>query len=424
MLRYVERRQRAGRAAGLAALVLAVAVAVGAPAGAVQRGVEDAEALRLEVATNTVTAPGVLVRQGEALVRTYRLRNLAEYPLRSVRIRDAQVSPAAFVCGGGRLGPLGELTCVSMLRAGTSSGMVTVTASALAPAPYAAPQVRARAGFRVRDAGLSLRRTVRRTGGEVRLAYLVSAAGTVPLDDLRLVDPLLANARLLCAGHPGLPPRLAPAGSVGCSALVTAVPGTHRSLGRISAAADDGAVADDGRPLPALALAAVADGGYAYAVPPGPPTTGTPAPGTPAPGTPATGIPGTGGSRSARTAAAKKKRFATRRPADSRTGAAAAAAAAGRTARLPHAAAPSPGGALPRTPKDPRHPPGLLGAPLGPDSEDWALTVELMLLVPALLVAVNSAVPTRGGSSPTERRSRGPGTTGPGEEPGTKNEPR
>ena len=264
----------------LALAAAALTPALCAPATGLTRGGEDRYALVLSVATNTVGRPGVPVRPGERLVRSYRLHNLAEYPLHGLRLVDPQAPGGAITCPhGDRLPGLVDETCTAVLKAGAAAGLrlVRVEASARAPGEYSDPITSAEAGYLGRASGLTLRREVgpdtalRSLPGPVRpelLRYRLAAPGSVSVQQLRLTDPLLAGGRLDCGGGSGLPDRLAAGATLDCTVVVPARPGVHLGTARALGAAEDGAVAEDGRPLPPVDLAAEATGGYTVAAPP------------------------------------------------------------------------------------------------------------------------------------------------------------
>ncbi|MET3987939.1 hypothetical protein ABIC27_005842 [Streptomyces sp. PvR034] len=234
--------------------------------GAAPKGGSDSGVLRLSVATNTVSRPGVHVRVGQRLVRVYRLRNYAEYGLDDLEVRDAQAPGGRARCPEPSLAPLGTMTCRAEIVASAGPHTVRVTATGV-PAWEGLPGggADAPAGYEAHHSALVLQRSA----SQKRLSYRLMYAGPTRLDDLRLDDPLLGNAGALrCSGGAGLPGRLLPGGSVDCWAPAPAGPGRHRSVARATGTTADRAVSSAGSLLPPLPLAAEAAAEYVVPAPP------------------------------------------------------------------------------------------------------------------------------------------------------------
>ncbi|MEV6972316.1 hypothetical protein [Kitasatospora sp. NPDC093806] len=275
------------------------------PAGGEARG-----AVRLEVRTNGATGTEVRVRSDEQLLRVYRLTNQAEYPLTVSVLKDAQVSGAAVVCGSQQpftLPPLGTAECSATLPARPGPQRTEVRAEADPPKGKGLPKAvaTAAAGYRGLVAGLTLTRvgaptgsgvltragrTPRRAlavdqspvlatpfndpvegagqralpavvGGDIRLRYRVDAVGDSPISAVSVVDHLPGVGPVGCSGQSagGL---LVPGSPLDCTAAGEAVPGRHTAVARAEGLAADGAVGQDGRPLPPRPVAAEAAGDY------------------------------------------------------------------------------------------------------------------------------------------------------------------
>lgn len=220
----------------------------------------------MAVSTNSVTAPGVQVRERQQLIRVYQLRNLAEYGLRNIEVRDAQVTGGSIRCPQTSLKPLGTMTCRATIvaLAGRHIGQVTATGVATRK-EYGRAQVATSAGYNAHSAKL----TLRRSASQKRLFYRLTYTGPAGLENLRLRDPLLREAGTLkCSSGAGLPKRLPTGGNVECWAAAPDSPGRHASVARASGTTADRAVSTTGSLLPPLALAAEAAAGYSV---PGPP---------------------------------------------------------------------------------------------------------------------------------------------------------
>jgi hypothetical protein len=243
--------------------------------GSAPAGGKDGDVLRMTVTTNSVSVPGVRIRAGQLAVRVYRLRNFAEYGLRGLGVRDPQVAGGSVRCPRDFLAPLGTMTCRAEVAPRPGRHLVRVTAAgAAAWEEYGRARASATAGYEVRPAVL----TLRRTASQKRLFYRIAYAGPAALENLRLHDPLLHDPRLrkaaplTCSSGAGLPRRLPAGGSVECWAPGPAGPGRHASVARVSGTAKDRAVSAKGARLPPLALSARAAAGYSVPVPPPPAT--------------------------------------------------------------------------------------------------------------------------------------------------------
>ncbi|PKV90072.1 hypothetical protein BX283_7733 [Streptomyces sp. TLI_146] len=232
--------------------------------GAAPLGGGDGDALRMAVSTNSVSVVGVRVRVGQELIRTYRLRNFAEWGLRDVKVVDAQAVGGVARCPRGALAPLGTMVCRAVVRAAAGRHVSRVTATGVPTwEGYRSAYAAAPAGYDARASVL----TLERSASQKRLSYRLVYSGPAPLENVRLRDPLLDPAALRCASGGGLPPSL-PAGSdLECGAPAPDQPGPHESVARISGTTADKAVSWTGKPLPPLALAAEAVGGYTVPVP-------------------------------------------------------------------------------------------------------------------------------------------------------------
>lgn len=233
--------------------------------GSVPMGGTDKGALKMAVSTNSVTSPGVQVRERQNLVRVYQLRNLAEYGLRNIEVRDAQVAGGIVRCPRASLKPLGAMTCRAKIvaLAGRHIGQVTATGVA-ARKEYGRARAAVSAGYNAHSAVL----TLRRSASQKRLFYRLVYSGPAGLENLRLQDPLLRGAGpLKCSSGAGLPGRLPPAGNIECWASAPDSPGRHASVARASGTTADRAVSTTGSLLPPLALSAKAAAGYSVPSP-------------------------------------------------------------------------------------------------------------------------------------------------------------
>ncbi|MDY0810360.1 hypothetical protein [Kitasatospora purpeofusca] len=278
------------------------------PAGGEARG-----AVRLEVRTNGATGTEVRVRADEPLLRVYRLTNQAEYRLTVTTLKDAQVSGAPVVCGGEQplvLPPLGVVECSATLPARSGPQRTEVRVEAAAPKGMPSAVAATQAGYRGLVAGLVLTRvglptgsgvlaradrsadrsagrsTGRSTGwtaaddaflpavrtsgpralpmvagGDVRLRYRVDAVGDSSISAVSVAEHLPGVGPVSCTGQSaaGL---LEPGRPLDCAASGAAVPGRHTGVARAEGLAADGAVGQDGRPLPPRPVAAEAAGDY------------------------------------------------------------------------------------------------------------------------------------------------------------------
>ncbi|MFJ8434438.1 hypothetical protein ACIQ9P_24340 [Kitasatospora sp. NPDC094019] len=300
-------------------LVPAGAAAAGAPRTPTVRpaGGEARAAVRLEVRTNGATGGEVRVRADEPLLRVYRLTNRAEYRLTVTSLKDPQVSGAPVVCGGEQplvLAPLGVVECSATLPAHGGPQRTEVRVEAAAPKGMPQAVATAQAGYRGLVAGMALARVgtptgsgvvaradrgsdrgadrstdrgvevgvevsaaadaslsvVRRSGrralpmaagGDLRLRYRVDAVGDSPISAVSVAEHLPGAGPVSCTGQSaaGL---LEPGKPLDCAAEGSAVPGRHTGVARVEGLAVDGAVGQDGRPLPPRPVAAEAAGDY------------------------------------------------------------------------------------------------------------------------------------------------------------------
>ncbi|MET9700829.1 hypothetical protein ABZY31_28495 [Streptomyces sp. NPDC006529] len=252
--------------------------------GSAPAGGGDGDALRLAVSTNGVPAPGVQVRSGQQLLRLYHLRNLAEYGLENVEVRDPQVVGGTARCPSTSLAPLGTMTCRATLPALAGRHTVRVAATGV-PAweGYHSPRASAPAGYDAHASTL----TLLRSASQKRLSYRLAYAGPADLEGVRLRDPLLLTAGpLTCSTGPGLPRRLPAGAGVECWATAPARPGRYESVAVASGTTPDRAVSPTGSMLPPLALTAEASAAYSVPAPPPPPAAPRPAAPVPPPGSP------------------------------------------------------------------------------------------------------------------------------------------
>ncbi|MFI1104618.1 hypothetical protein [Streptomyces melanogenes] len=388
----------------------------------------DGDALRMAVSTNSVSVVGVRVRAGQEIIRTYRLRNFAEYGLRDVRVVDAQAVEGAARCPRASLEPLGSMACRAVVRAVAGRHVGRVVATGVPTwQGYRVASVAVSAGYDARVSEL----TLERAASQKRLSYRLRYAGPAPLENLRLEDPLLDAAPLRCASGDGLPVGLPSGSDLECWAPAPAQPGRYESVARASGTTADGAVSPAGTPLSPLALAAEAAGGYTVPTPPErtrPAGPGGPVPGErrrlvrqvpprgPAarrsqPGAPAAAGPRRAGTAPAPGPAAPLVPGVVARlgvpvppgpplpPGFSVPGGTVGAAPAGRAPGLPVPAVPTPGALPPGSAvagRRLRPPGGVLD-----EGMDWAFISLVVVAFPALLVAVTSV--SRTSNSPGER---------------------
>lgn len=233
--------------------------------GSAPLGGGDGDALRMAVSTNSVPVAGVPVRMGQELIRTYQLRNFAEYGLHSVKVVDEQAVGGAARCPRTSLPPLGTMVCRAVVRAVAGRHVGRVRASGVPTwQGYRSASVAVSAGYDARTSVL----TLERAASQKRLSYRLVYSGPAALENLQLRDPLLDAAALRCASGGGLPAVLPAGTELECWAPAPDRPGRHESVARASGTTADGAVSPEGRPLPLLALAAQAAAGYTVPAPP------------------------------------------------------------------------------------------------------------------------------------------------------------
>ncbi|WP_369382598.1 hypothetical protein [Streptomyces sp. cg36] len=371
--------------------------------GSAPRGGGDGGALRMSVSTNSVVSVGVRVRAGQELMRAYRLRNLAEYGLRDVKVVDAQAVGGVAACPRASLAPLGTMVCRAAVRAVAGRHVVRVTATGVPTwEEYGTAAATASAGYDARASVL----TLERAASQKRLFYRLVYSGPAALENVRLRDPLLDPAALRCVPGGGLPARLPTGSALECSAPAPDRPGPHESVARATGTTADEAVSPAGTPLPPLALEAEAPGGYTVPVPPrrarpvapvgqaaggrrgpGAPLRGAP----PRPGPPAAVAPLPGGAPPAPLAPGFLAGLGVPVPPGVAVppgiapGGVAGVAPAGRT---PGRAVPTTG-PLPPDTAVAAHRPQRGGSPLD-EGMDWAFISLVVVAFPALLVAITS----------------------------------
>lgn len=376
----------------LAALATGVCLLGAAPGGG---GAEDA--LRMTVRTNSVPAVGVPVRAGQELIRTYHLRNNAEYGLRTVKVVDPQVFGGVVPCPRAFLKPLETMVCRAVVPAAAGRHVDPVTATGNPTwEKYRSARVSVPAGYDGHASAL----TLRRSASQERLSYHLTYSGPAPLDNVRLRDPLLSSdAALRCPSATGLPRRLAAGQSVECWAPAPKEPGRYESVALVSGTMADRAVSPTGTWLPPLVLSTRAAAGYSV----------------PRPAAPVPVGPGRNGA-DARPRGTAPRRATTAGP---RTFGVAPAPgpppAAGQPPPPANAApgqrtSPGAGGAVekPLAPTAVPSPPATQAAERGSsrkgrpleESVDWVFLTLMIVLFPALLVAITSSA------------SRGPGSRG------------
>ncbi|MYW64269.1 hypothetical protein GTY65_09310 [Streptomyces sp. SID8379] len=236
------RARRTGRALarGLLVGLLLGAVcwtAVG-PAGADGAGTKG---LALEVTVNTRPGLGALrpgIRTGAAVVKTYRLTNRSGADLYAIRVVDPALPGALIRCPGGRdrvarLTGLRSVRCTATGRARPGTWVGDAVAAGRQPYLRATVRARARSGYAGVGAGLALAQTARVTGpGRAEVRYTVTNTGNRPVHRVRVADPALAPARVVCAGGGPVVAGIAPGATAVCRADVRRAPGTYVGRGR------------------------------------------------------------------------------------------------------------------------------------------------------------------------------------------------
>ena len=243
--------------AGAAVVALASVLVVPAFQGTAAAGGPGANALRVAVTTNGIARP--LGQQepllaGAQLARRYVISNASEATLVGVTVLDGQVPAGAIRCPGGTN------------RIATLPALSTVTCTALAPAlaGWRAAVVRVAADVHLGPLGVSASVTVSyfgvngslrlrelvngaraasapgvrvRPGEPVRLRYVLTNTGNVPLTGLTVRDSLGGGPAISCGptGDAAVA-RLDPGQQHVCTARLVAQPGRQRGAAVASAA--------------------------------------------------------------------------------------------------------------------------------------------------------------------------------------------
>ncbi len=238
--------------AGTAAFALASVLVVPAFQGTATAGRPGANALRVTVTTNGVARP--LGQQepllaGAPLARRYVIRNDSEATLVGVTVLDGQVPASAIRCPGGTnriatLRALSAITCTALTPAlaGWRSAVVRVVAGIqLGPVGVSASVTVSYFGV---NGSLRLRELVNGTraasapgirvtpGQPVRLRYLLTNTGNVPLTGIAVRDSLAGGPAITCGTTIA---RLEPGQQHVCTARVIAQPGRQRGFAQASA---------------------------------------------------------------------------------------------------------------------------------------------------------------------------------------------
>ncbi|MEV1021059.1 hypothetical protein [Streptomyces sp. NPDC050264] len=197
--------------------------------------------LVLEVTVNTRPGLGALdpgIRTGAAVVKSYRLVNHGGADLHDVWVRDPGMPGAAIRCPGGRgrvpmLTGLHSLRCTATGVARPGAWIGEVRAVGQLHLVRASVQASARSGYAGVGAALALTETARVTGPDrAQIRYVLVNNGNRPVHGVRVTDPALAPARIVCAGGRPVVAHLAAGARAACTAEVRRAPGTYVSRGR------------------------------------------------------------------------------------------------------------------------------------------------------------------------------------------------
>ncbi|MEU6372039.1 hypothetical protein [Streptomyces sp. NPDC046909] len=291
--------RRSGGRHGLALLLpalLAAAVGGGFATPAAADGTGD-HGLALRVTVNTrpglgATRPGI--RVGAAVVKAYRLINLGGADLYDVRVSDPALPGARVRCPGGgdrvrMLTGLRSVTCTAEAPARRGIWAGQVVASGRIPYLRSTSRATARSGYAGVGGGLTLTESVRVSGPQAVVRYVVRNGGNLPVHGIRLTDPVLDPARIDCPGATATVRRLDSGRSTTCTAQVRRAPGTYSSAGRADGSDRTRTLGRRGDRVPPPALHATATAAFAIPRPPArpPATTPTRRPAAPPPAPPA-----------------------------------------------------------------------------------------------------------------------------------------
>ncbi|MFM9368497.1 hypothetical protein [Streptomyces sp. Da 82-17] len=271
--------------------VVLLTVVLGPPTGGPAAAADGAGPGRPALQVNVNGRPGLGalrpgIRTGAAVVKTYRLTNRGGADLYALRIHDPTLPGARIRCPGGRdhvplLTGLRSVTCTARATARRGTWIGYVLAVGRQPHLRATVRARALSGYAGVGAHLTLRGTARGAGpGRARVRYTVINTGNRPAYRIRLGDPALGPARIVCPSGGRVVARLAPGAAVTCRADARRAAGTY-----VSRAGADGSdllrtLAPDGGTTAPPRLVARATARFTFPAP-------TP-PAAPAPRSPAT----------------------------------------------------------------------------------------------------------------------------------------
>ncbi len=216
-------------------LTTLVSAALGGRAAADGAG-ENGLALRVSVNSRPgVEALSTGIRVGDPLVKTYRLVNRTGTDLYDVRVDDPGLPGVAIRCPDGdrvrMLRGLSSATCTAMTTARSGVWAAEVLASGRIPYLHTEARARARSGYEGVGGTLALSESVRVTGQEATIRYVVTNTGNRPVHDVRVSDPLVSATVIDCAGGRPVVVRLDPGRPALCRVVIRRGPGAYISQG-------------------------------------------------------------------------------------------------------------------------------------------------------------------------------------------------
>ncbi|MEU9098595.1 hypothetical protein [Streptomyces sp. NPDC048361] len=242
--------------------------------------------LRLTVTVNTRPGLGALrpgIRVGAPVVKVYRVANLGEADLSTVRLTDPAVPGALIHCANGSGHPgylraLSSTTCTAELPAAPGPHTGLVMATGTVPSLAMRLHASAQSGYGGVAGALTLAESARLLSfTEAEIRYVVTNPGNRTVYGIALADPVLAPGRFDCAGRQDIP-ELAPGASFTCTAQVRRDPGSYRSAATATGSDRTDTLDPEGRNVPPPGLSARADAEFVLPAPPTTPAVPPPLP--------------------------------------------------------------------------------------------------------------------------------------------------
>lgn len=198
----------------------------------------EGNGLVLRVSVNSRPGVGALspgIRVGDPVLKTYRLVNRKGTDLYDVRVDDPSLPGVAIRCPDGdrvrMLRGLSSATCTAMTTARSGVWAAEALASGRIPYLHTEARARARSGYAGVGGTLALSESVRVTGQEATIRYVVTNTGNRPVHDVRVSDPLVAATVIDCAGGRPVVARLDPGRPALCRVVIRRGPGAYISQG-------------------------------------------------------------------------------------------------------------------------------------------------------------------------------------------------